>query len=296
MFDVWLCVCRRTTPCSVTTSGLRPAALETSVTLESSTAWLNHWWVTAPPVVTYTVEESVVNSVVIICSKSRWRGRNVPAVRSRSTPCAWSSWRRWSLQRLWIHSFTQTHCVFSPHLLSSVFRLISGANRRLGNQDLELCERSVSFKLVSCYFVIMFINCNYPQVDRADSVWKVQKTNSGFRIMSHCGRVVVFQSNVVRHHWVHRRRQTGKCRQCGKVSLHRPLRAFWFKGSEPASWRSLLSPTGIPTEVFISQQRDCCHQLLVVQTGGESHRRLKLPAGHIHCEPVCLFLFFYMYC
>ncbi|KAM6937331.1 diacylglycerol kinase zeta isoform 3-T3 [Xenentodon cancila] len=29
-------------------------------------------------------------------------------------------------------------------------------------------------------------------------------------------RCVVFQSNVVRHHWVHRRRQTGKCRQCGK--------------------------------------------------------------------------------
>uniref|UniRef100_A0A7N6B245 Diacylglycerol kinase n=1 Tax=Anabas testudineus TaxID=64144 RepID=A0A7N6B245_ANATE len=28
--------------------------------------------------------------------------------------------------------------------------------------------------------------------------------------------VVVFQSNNVRHHWVHRRRQTGKCRQCGK--------------------------------------------------------------------------------
>uniref|UniRef100_A0A8C8JH11 Diacylglycerol kinase n=1 Tax=Oncorhynchus tshawytscha TaxID=74940 RepID=A0A8C8JH11_ONCTS len=25
-----------------------------------------------------------------------------------------------------------------------------------------------------------------------------------------------FQPNVVRHHWVHRRRQTGKCRQCGK--------------------------------------------------------------------------------
>ncbi|CAG5958418.1 unnamed protein product, partial [Menidia menidia] len=24
------------------------------------------------------------------------------------------------------------------------------------------------------------------------------------------------ESNVVRHHWVHRRRQTGKCRQCGK--------------------------------------------------------------------------------
>ncbi|XP_054475706.1 diacylglycerol kinase zeta [Anoplopoma fimbria] len=26
----------------------------------------------------------------------------------------------------------------------------------------------------------------------------------------------VRESNVVRHHWVHRRRQTGKCRQCGK--------------------------------------------------------------------------------
>ncbi|XP_073327776.1 diacylglycerol kinase zeta isoform X2 [Pagrus major] len=30
------------------------------------------------------------------------------------------------------------------------------------------------------------------------------------------GSRVVRESNVVRHHWVHRRRQTGKCRQCGK--------------------------------------------------------------------------------
>uniref|UniRef100_A0A4W5PQH6 Diacylglycerol kinase n=1 Tax=Hucho hucho TaxID=62062 RepID=A0A4W5PQH6_9TELE len=29
-------------------------------------------------------------------------------------------------------------------------------------------------------------------------------------------RFLKFQPNVVRHHWVHRRRQTGKCRQCGK--------------------------------------------------------------------------------
>nr|XP_043891870.1 diacylglycerol kinase zeta isoform X3 [Solea senegalensis] len=28
--------------------------------------------------------------------------------------------------------------------------------------------------------------------------------------------VSISRSNVVRHHWVHRRRQTGKCRQCGK--------------------------------------------------------------------------------
>ncbi|KAM7397355.1 hypothetical protein PAMP_020334 [Pampus punctatissimus] len=30
------------------------------------------------------------------------------------------------------------------------------------------------------------------------------------------GYRAVRESNVVRHHWVHRRRQTGKCRQCGK--------------------------------------------------------------------------------
>ncbi|TNN83273.1 Diacylglycerol kinase zeta [Liparis tanakae] len=30
------------------------------------------------------------------------------------------------------------------------------------------------------------------------------------------GGRAVRESNVVRHHWVHRRRQTGKCRQCGK--------------------------------------------------------------------------------
>lgn len=38
--------------------------------------------------------------------------------------------------------------------------------------------------------------------------------------------LVVFQPNVVRHHWVHRRRQTGKCRQCGKVRLHRSLQTL----------------------------------------------------------------------
>lgn len=27
-----------------------------------------------------------------------------------------------------------------------------------------------------------------------------------------------FSQNFVRHHWVHRRRQEGKCKQCGKVS------------------------------------------------------------------------------
>uniref|UniRef100_A0A3Q0SM55 Diacylglycerol kinase n=1 Tax=Amphilophus citrinellus TaxID=61819 RepID=A0A3Q0SM55_AMPCI len=30
------------------------------------------------------------------------------------------------------------------------------------------------------------------------------------------GSRAIRESNVVRHHWVHRRRQTGKCRQCGK--------------------------------------------------------------------------------
>uniref|UniRef100_A0A3Q3JT45 Diacylglycerol kinase n=2 Tax=Monopterus albus TaxID=43700 RepID=A0A3Q3JT45_MONAL len=30
------------------------------------------------------------------------------------------------------------------------------------------------------------------------------------------GSRAVRESNIVRHHWVHRRRQTGKCRQCGK--------------------------------------------------------------------------------
>lgn len=30
---------------------------------------------------------------------------------------------------------------------------------------------------------------------------------------------VLLLQNFVRHHWVHRRRQEGKCKQCGKVRL-----------------------------------------------------------------------------
>ena len=41
---MWLVVCR-TTLSLANTSGLRRAGLETSATLESSTASLNHWWV-----------------------------------------------------------------------------------------------------------------------------------------------------------------------------------------------------------------------------------------------------------
>lgn len=94
-------------------------------------------------------------------------------------------------------------------------------------------------------------------------------------LTSHCqiSSHLCFQSNVVRHHWVHRRRQTGKCRQCGKASVRQIPQSLalhkWFRVRELTS---LLSPTGISTEVFISQQRDCCHQLLLVQTGGKSHK------------------------
>jgi len=36
------------------------------------------------------------------------------------------------------------------------------------------------------------------------------------------------QNTVMRHHWVHRRRQDGKCKQCGKVKNDRhPLRFLW---------------------------------------------------------------------
>lgn len=31
---------------------------------------------------------------------------------------------------------------------------------------------------------------------------------------------IVSQQNTLRHHWVHRRRQEGKCKQCGKVNTH----------------------------------------------------------------------------
>jgi len=34
------------------------------------------------------------------------------------------------------------------------------------------------------------------------------------------------QNTVLRHHWVHRRRQDGKCKQCGKVKQKSHLR-FW---------------------------------------------------------------------
>lgn len=35
-------------------------------------------------------------------------------------------------------------------------------------------------------------------------------------------------------------------------------------------WSPLFSPTGVSTEVFLPQQRDRGHQLLLVQTGGEA--------------------------
>lgn len=90
---------------------------------------------------------------------------------------------------------------FSLSLLS-LFRLISGASRHSGNLDLEPSERSGVFEQT----LFFCSNITYHQ-------------KNGNLV---CG---VFQSNVVRHHWVHRRRQTGKCRQCGKVPVQ-------FKSSE----------------------------------------------------------------
>lgn len=39
-------------------------------------------------------------------------------------------------------------------------------------------------------------------------LWRVRNTTSV---------VCLFQQTFMRHHWVHRRRQEGKCKQCGKV-------------------------------------------------------------------------------
>lgn len=83
----------------------------------------------------------------------------------------------------------------SPSFLC-LLRLISGANHHSGSLDPEPFERS---GLSKAFFFCS--NAAY------------QQPNQPFLVSC------VFQSNVVRHHWVHRRRQTGKCRQCGKVAL-----------------------------------------------------------------------------
>ena len=98
---------------------------------------------------------------------------------------------------LWSLTESRSRLPLSSQCLLSLIRSILGANHHLENQDLELSERSVRWCL---HYFVSLSNFNV------------------IRVLN-----VVFQSNVVRHHWVHRRRQTGKCRQCGKVSLHHSL-------------------------------------------------------------------------
>ncbi|KAG2469007.1 DGKZ kinase, partial [Polypterus senegalus] len=77
--------------------------------------------------------------------------------------------------------------------------------------------------------------------------------------------VVQIAQNIVRHHWVHRRRQEGKCRQCGKsfqqkFSFHSKeiiaISCSWCKQAD-AKWQPFLikpfpSPLMKPLLVFVN--------------------------------------------
>uniref|UniRef100_A0A4W6BLC9 Diacylglycerol kinase n=1 Tax=Lates calcarifer TaxID=8187 RepID=A0A4W6BLC9_LATCA len=66
------------------------------------------------------------------------------------------------------------------------------------------------------------------------------------------GSRAVRESNVVRHHWVHRRRQTGKCRQCGKGFQQK----FSFHSKEIVAI-SLLYHNKV-TCFMLQQIEECC--------------------------------------
>lgn len=100
--------------------------------------------------------------------------------------------------------------------------------------------------------------------------------------------VCLRQQNVLRHHWVHRRRQEGKCRQCGKVC--HAFRVYWRTHMQRSSvfMPSFTFIAEFPAEV-LPQQGDCGHQLLLVQAGSEWHVSQNL-SGLCNAELFHLFL------
>uniref|UniRef100_H3D8B5 Diacylglycerol kinase n=1 Tax=Tetraodon nigroviridis TaxID=99883 RepID=H3D8B5_TETNG len=71
------------------------------------------------------------------------------------------------------------------------------------------------------------------------------------------GSRAIRESNVVRHHWVHRRRQTGKCRQCGKGFQQK----FTFHSKEivaiSCSWCKQAYHNKV-TCFMLQQIEECC--------------------------------------
>uniref|UniRef100_A0A8C9ZKP2 Diacylglycerol kinase n=1 Tax=Sander lucioperca TaxID=283035 RepID=A0A8C9ZKP2_SANLU len=103
------------------------------------------------------------------------------------------------------------------------------------------------------------------------------------------GSRAVRESNVVRHHWVHRRRQTGKCRQCGKGFQQK----FSFHSKEivaiSCSWCKQAYHNKV-TCFMLQQIEECCslgaHAAVIIppyldppgpqSTGTHTHRLIRV--------------------
>lgn len=134
-----------------TTSGSRPAALEISVMLERNIALPNHWWAFETRwllnihVFCLLLQVYIIPSLLccyFLQQKSVARKKCAGCKISVHTMCMEQLEKVTSgssaHQQLWFLFLISWSLV-------SLVRLISGASHHLGNQDLELFERSVSF-------------------------------------------------------------------------------------------------------------------------------------------------------
>lgn len=124
----------RTAPSSETTSGLRPVALETSATSESSTALPDHWWVTAPPAVWNTILHKLLRPFLYgfniigkcYCYESMASGEPVVSSHSR---CIWEG----------LHQAPPTGQRL--HFIMINISLILNTN----SQELEYCQNNLDW-------------------------------------------------------------------------------------------------------------------------------------------------------
>uniref|UniRef100_A0A8D0D5R7 Diacylglycerol kinase n=1 Tax=Sander lucioperca TaxID=283035 RepID=A0A8D0D5R7_SANLU len=111
------------------------------------------------------------------------------------------------------------------------------------------------------------------------------------------GSRAVRESNVVRHHWVHRRRQTGKCRQCGKGFQQK----FSFHSKEivaiSCSWCKQAYHNKV-TCFMLQQIEECCslgaHAAVIIppyldppgpqSTGTHTHSSKKKKRTSLKCN------------
>ncbi|KAL0628631.1 Diacylglycerol kinase zeta [Plecturocebus cupreus] len=126
----------------------------------------------------------------------------------------------------------------------------------------RMLQKSVSRRKCAACKIVVHTPC-IEQLEKINFRCKPSFRESGSRN--------VREPTFVRHHWVHRRRQDGKCRHCGKAvtcKVH-------------SSLVLLAASLRLPAEIHLPQQGDCGHQLLVVQAGSEW---CPCPQGHaLHC-------------